>query len=57
MPAVWNIFFFRSEGRALAKLLERLAELMDERTDGIITLDLFRDGLSPIRENSKIAQS
>ena len=46
----WNVSVWGSR-RAFTEHIERLAELLDERTDGEFTLNISYGGLSGNREN------
>jgi TRAP-type C4-dicarboxylate transport system substrate-binding protein len=49
-PVVWDVSLWGSR-RAFTEHLEKLAELVDERTEGDFTLNLSYGGLAPVREN------
>ncbi|EBA11030.1 C4-dicarboxylate TRAP transporter substrate-binding protein [Roseobacter sp. CCS2] len=49
-PIVWDVSLWGSR-RAFTEHVERLAELVDEKTSGEFTLNISYGGLSPSREN------
>ena len=49
-PIVWDVSLW-GQRRAFTEHVERLAELVDEKTDGELTLNLSYGGLAPSREN------
>lgn len=49
-PVVWNVSLWGSR-RAFTEHVEKLAELVETRTEGQLTLNLSYGGLAPSREN------
>ncbi|PRY95459.1 TRAP-type C4-dicarboxylate transport system substrate-binding protein [Hasllibacter halocynthiae] len=49
-PVVWDVSLWGSR-RAFTEHVEKLAELVDERTNGEFTLNISYGGLAPSREN------
>jgi len=49
-PIVWNVSLWGSR-RAFTEHVEKLAELVNEKTEGQLTLNLYYGGLAPSREN------
>ena len=49
-PVVWDVSLWGAR-RAFTEHVEKLAELVDQKTDGALTLNISYGGLSPAQEN------